>query len=71
MSPTASYGHSVAQGNVLEVPQAVISHTVLRMRILLPLVGLARRGGDHCIWSSAFEKAALSLSAFFISSQLT
>ena len=26
---------------------------------------------DHCIWSSMFEKAALSFSAFLISSALT
>src|SRR5260370_10686877 len=27
--------------------------------------------GDHCIWSSMFEKAAFTLSAFLISSELT
>ena len=29
---------------------------------------MARPAADHCIWSSMFEKAALSLSAFLISS---
>ena len=30
-----------------------------------------RCSGNHCIWSSMFEKAALSFSAFLISSALT
>jgi hypothetical protein len=53
------------------VPQAVISHTVLRMRSF-PFSGShGPPRGDHCIWSRIFEKAALTLSAFLISSQLT
>ena len=36
---------------------------------VLPFVALS--DCDHCIWSSMFEKAALSLSAFLISSALT
>ena len=38
-------------------------------------LAIARGGqsgyGGHCIWSSMFENAALSLSAFLISSALT
>ena len=38
-------------------------------------LAIARGGqsgyGGHCIWSSMFEKAALSFSAFLISSALT
>jgi hypothetical protein len=32
---------------------------------------MARRALGYCIWSSMFEKAAFSLSAFLISSALT